>query len=62
MTSILIGGAPTARVVMDFLRETFSNVRVIESYGTMEVGSIAVNGRILPSVGIKFFHIHVCYY
>eukprot|EP01124_Arcella_intermedia_P026268 TRINITY_DN4894_c0_g2_i1.p1 TRINITY_DN4894_c0_g2~~TRINITY_DN4894_c0_g2_i1.p1 ORF type:complete len:121 (-),score=29.88 TRINITY_DN4894_c0_g2_i1:129-491(-) len=42
---ITTGGAPTSPEVIDFLRSTYSCI-VDESYGTTEIGGIAVNGTL----------------
>jgi thioester reductase-like protein len=49
------GGAKPSEVLMAWLRETFEarGIVVYESYGSTEVGSIAVNGRKAPNITVK---------
>uniref|UniRef100_A0A6B2KX40 Carrier domain-containing protein n=1 Tax=Arcella intermedia TaxID=1963864 RepID=A0A6B2KX40_9EUKA len=50
--NITTGGAPTSPEVIDFLRKTYS-CSVDESYGTTEIGAVAVNGTLVSDVQAK---------
>jgi fatty acid CoA ligase FadD9 len=53
LRSIGVGSAPVSAELLAFLRHVFTDVWVAEGYGITEVGTIAVDGRILPSVEVR---------
>eukprot|EP01156_Anaeramoeba_ignava_P002965 Anaeramoba_ignava/a220210_32.p1 GENE.a220210_32~~a220210_32.p1 ORF type:complete len:295 (+),score=96.93 a220210_32:97-885(+) len=54
ITFLATGGAPTANVVMDFVRSTWNkDVLFVESYGATEVGGITENNIPMEGVNVK---------
>ena len=49
---MLQGGAPTSPAVLEFMHKCWGHCTIIDSYGTMETGTIAVNGKIHPKASI----------
>jgi long-subunit acyl-CoA synthetase (AMP-forming) len=50
---VVTGGAHTAKDVLDFMRELFEDVTVINAYGTTEAPGISNNGKLGPTVELR---------
>jgi fatty acid CoA ligase FadD9 len=53
LQSLSVGSAPCSPEVMAFLRRCFADVWVSEGYGSTEIGTIAVDGRVHEAVEVK---------
>ena len=53
LQSLSVGSAPVSPEVLAFLRRCFADIWVTEGYGSTEVGTIAVDGRIQAHVDVK---------
>ncbi len=53
LQSLSVGSAPVSPEVLAFLRRCFADIWVTEGYGSTEVGTIAVDGRIQAHVEVK---------
>jgi fatty acid CoA ligase FadD9 len=51
--SVSVGSAPVSPEVLAFMRRCFADLWVTEGYGSTEVGTIAVDGRIQSHVEVK---------
>jgi fatty acid CoA ligase FadD9 len=53
LRSLSVGSAPVGAEVLAFLRRCFADIWVTEGYGSTEVGTIAVDGKIQAHVEVK---------
>ncbi|MCB9595240.1 MAG: thioester reductase domain-containing protein [Sandaracinaceae bacterium] len=53
LVAISIGSAPVSRELLAFVRHAFDDVWVSEGYGSTEVGTIAVDGRVAEGVEVE---------
>jgi fatty acid CoA ligase FadD9 len=53
LLAVSVGSAPIGAEVLAFLRRCFADVWVSEGYGSTEVGTIAVDGKIAEGVVVK---------
>jgi fatty acid CoA ligase FadD9 len=53
LQALTVGSAPVSAEVLAFLRRCFADVWVSEGYGSTELGTIAVDGRIAEHVQVK---------
>ncbi len=53
LQSLSVGSAPVSPEVLAFLRRCFAGLWVAEGYGSTEIGTIAVDGRVAAHVEVK---------
>lgn len=53
LRAISVGSAPVSSVVLAFLKRCFDDLWCMEGYGTTELGTIALDGRIAAGVDVR---------
>lgn len=53
LRAVSVGSAPVSAEVFAFMQRCFSDIWVSEGYGSTELGTIAIDNRIVPGVEVK---------